>query len=112
MELSLTTNDFTVEKEYKTISYSYKDNSIWNLWGLLGDNYKTVYSDIEIGDNKLDTIRKYKEDRKKIFKDEVIKKYKSAGDEFFVPLKSFIRDVEGKVFDLSSSLEEFRNSLK
>jgi hypothetical protein len=29
-----------------------------------------------------------------------------------VPLKSFIRDVEGKVFDLSSSLEEFRNSLK
>jgi len=112
MELSLTTNDFTVEKEYKTISHSYKDNSIWNLWGLLGDNYKTVYSDIEIGDNKLDTIRKYKEDRKKIFKDEVIKKYKSAGDEFFVPLKSFIRDVEDKVFDLSSSLEEFRNSLK
>jgi len=114
MELSLTTNDFKIKKEYKTIKKRYKDRSLLNkvTFGLLGREYSTITSKIEVGDNKLDTIKKYKEDRKKIFKDEVIKKYKSAGDEFFVPLKSFITDVEGKVFDLSSSLEEFKNSLK
>jgi hypothetical protein len=112
LNLSLNTDNFRVKKRYKTIKERYKDNSIWNLWGLLGDNYKTVTKTIEIGDNKLDIIQEYKSSRKRYFMNEISKKYEIAEDEFFTPLKNFIKDVDSKILELKSSLQSLSNELK
>jgi len=114
IELSLQTNNFKIEKEYKTIKERYKDRSLLNVltFGMVGRSYSTTTSTIEIGDNKLDTIQSYKNDRKKSFKKEILEKYESAENEFFRPLKIFVKDIEKTVYELSNSLEKFKNSLK
>jgi len=112
LNLSLSTDNFEVKKRYKTIEERYKDNSIWNLWGLFGDNYKTVTKTIEIGDNKFDVIQEYKSSRKRYLMNEISKEYEIAEDEFFTPLKSFIKDVDSKTLELKKSLQSLSNELK
>ena len=106
------TDEFIIKDAYKTVSVSYISNSWKNVWGLFGNNYKSVEEEVFLGDNKDEIIRMYKQNRINSFIKIANDNYNYIIESFFSPLEMVSKQMREQIRNLVLEVEEQKKHLK
>jgi len=110
---SLESSDsFAIEDKFEIIEVSYVNNDWSNVWGLFGDRMETMEESVNIGDNKNEIIANFKANRLSSFMSVAKDNYGTIEKDFFIPLKKISKDLKSHIKQLTTTVEQFKNSLK
>ena len=111
-----TTDNFSIEDKYETITVRYDDTSflrnIGNKFGLMDRSYSTASEQVKVGDNKQEVIANFKANRLEGYMGVAKENYQSIQDEFFTPLLNISQEIKSNIKALENSVVEFKNNLK
>jgi len=116
---SLKSSDsFTIKDKYKTIKVKYDDTgAIRNIlnkatFGLVERSYSSMKEKVHIGDNKNEIIANFKANRLKSFMSVAKENYSIIENEFFIPLQRISQDLKSHIYQLTVTVEKFKNNLQ